>query len=390
MPSLLKTESLALTLTLNTLSWAGLILRDDYTKTQRIIMKVYGGLVFLYLFVFTAYVQIADLVVIWGNIDFMTETSLILFMQLAVSAKVLTLMLKSKKIMEVTNEADAILNSEKKVEGQRIIASIDKNTTLFLKYYGFFVAFTIICWFMGENTSTFFIRSKYPFNELKSPGREFAFVHQCIVVIFTGSFDFNVDIIIISLVAVCRCRLKLVALSLRNLCLDIPMNKRNLITSDEEKVITERLRNIISQHKRALDAAEAIKHYLSGALLVQLMVSIVVICTTAYQLAVKKSTTMQSLTMAGYLFGTSLEVFLFCYQGEFLRESSEEIADAAYECPWYTLTRPLKKTLLIIMTRAQRPATLTAGGFVTLDITEYMAIMKASYSFFTVLQQVSE
>ncbi|XP_028043242.1 uncharacterized protein LOC114252796 isoform X2 [Bombyx mandarina] len=284
MPSLIKNRIFGLTLTLNTLSWAGLILRDDYTKTQRIIMKVYGGLVFLYLFVFTAYVQIADLVVIWGNIDFMTETSLILFMQLAVSAKVLTLMLKSKKIMEVTNEADAILNSEKKVEGQRIIA-------------------------------------RYPFNELKSPGREFAFVHQCIVVIFTGSFDFNVDIIIISLVAVCRCRLKLVALSLRNLCLDIPMNKRNLITSDEEKVITERLRNIISQHKRALDAAEAIKHYLSGALLVQLMVSIVVICTTAYQLAVKKSTTMQSLTMAGYLFGTSLEVFLFCYQGEFLRES---------------------------------------------------------------------
>ncbi|XP_028043239.1 odorant receptor 22c-like isoform X2 [Bombyx mandarina] len=364
----IRNKMLGLTITLNTLSWAGLIMRDQYTKTQRIIVRVYGWLVFLYLFVAATYVQIADLIDIWGDLDLMAETSLLLFMELAVISKILTLIFKYDKIMEIINGTEDILCSENRLEGQKIIAR-----------------------FLGEHSSTFFIRAKYPFNELKSPGYEFALIHQCMMMVFTGYFEFNINIFFASVVAGCRCRLKLVALSLRNICINIPVNKKNLITPEEEKLITERLHCAISQHKYALDAAEDVKHCLSEVLLVQLTVSIVIICTTAYQMAVNKSTdTIQKLSMAGYLLGASFEVFLFCFQGQSLSNASEDIADAVYECPWYTLTQPLKRTLLIIMMRAQSPAILTAGGFVTLDITEYMAIMKASYSFFTVLQQVSE
>ncbi|XP_037872108.2 olfactory receptor 46 isoform X1 [Bombyx mori] len=387
----IRNKMLGLTITLNTLSWAGLIMRDQYTKTQRIIVRVYGWLVFLYLFVAATYVQIADLIDIWGDLDLMAETSLLLFMELAVISKILTLIFKYDKIMEIINGTEDILCSENRLEGQKIIASIDKETTRFFQYYTSSVIFTTFFWFLGEHSSTFFIRAKYPFNELKSPGYEFALIHQCMMMVFTGYFEFNINIFFASVVAGCRCRLKLVALSLRNICINIPVNKKNLITPEEEKLITERLHCAISQHKYALDAAEDVKHCLSKVLLVQLTVSIVIICTTAYQMAVNKSTdTIQKLSMAGYLLGASFEVFLFCFQGQSLSNASEDIADAVYECPWYTLTQPLKRTLLIIMMRAQSPAILTAGGFVTLDITEYMAIMKASYSFFTVLQQVSE
>ncbi|XP_028043245.1 odorant receptor 49b-like [Bombyx mandarina] len=393
----IKNKMFGLTITLNTLSWAGLIMRDQYTKTQRIIVRVYAWLVFLYLFVAAACVQIADIIDIWGDINLMAETALLLFMEFAVISKLLTLLLRYDRIMEIINGTEEIFYFENRLEGQRIIASIDKETTRFLQFNSAFVALSTVFWFMGEHSSTFFIRAPppprvvYPFNEMKSPGYEFALIHQCMMMVFTGYTVFNINIFFASVVAGCRCRLKLVALSIRNICINIPVNKKNLITPEEEKIVKERLHCAISQHKCALNAAKDIKNCISGFLLVQLTVSIIIICTTAYQLAVNKAIgNIQKTSMVGYILGASLEVFLFCFQGEFLRNASEEIADAAYECPWYTLTQPLKRTLLIIMMRAQSPVILTAGGFIDLSIREFMGILKASYSFFTVLQHVNE
>ncbi|XP_028042498.1 uncharacterized protein LOC114252191 [Bombyx mandarina] len=174
----IKNKMFGLTITLNTLSWAGLIMRDQYTKTQRIIVRVYAWLVFLYLFVAAACVQIADIIDIWGDINLMAETALLLFMEFAVISKILTLLLRYDRIMEIINGTEEILYFENGLEGQRIIASVDKETTRFLQFNSAFVVLSTTFWFMGEHSSTFFIRAKYPFNELKSPGYEFALIHQ--------------------------------------------------------------------------------------------------------------------------------------------------------------------------------------------------------------------
>ncbi|KPJ21566.1 hypothetical protein RR48_00285 [Papilio machaon] len=42
------------------------------------------------------------------------------------------------------------------------------------------------------------------------------------------------------------------------------------------------------------------------------------------------------------------------------------------------------------MSRSRRAARISAGGFTALSLASFMAIIKASYSLFTLLQQVEE
>lgn len=78
----------------------------------------------------------------------MAETSLLLFMELAVISKILTLIFKYDKIMEIINGTEDILCSENRLEGQKIIARyayytlITMNRQLFLRpYYYYYTIF---------------------------------------------------------------------------------------------------------------------------------------------------------------------------------------------------------------------------------------------------------
>ncbi|XP_028032688.1 odorant receptor coreceptor-like isoform X1 [Bombyx mandarina] len=172
---------------------------------------------------------------------------------------------------------------------------------------------------------------------------------------------------------------------------EIIMIHQNKLTSDEEVIVAKRIREYVIEHQAILDCISELQNHFSPALLGQLLTSVVIICVTAYQLAVEKSSDMmRQFTMASFLFGMSTEMFMFGYQGGHLSHDSMEVATAAYSCPWYTFPTSLKRSLLVIMIRAQQPALLTAGGFTTLSLETFVTIMKASYSFFTVLQEATD
>ncbi|KOB70068.1 Odorant receptor, partial [Operophtera brumata] len=113
--------------------------------------------------------------------------------------------------------------------------------------------------------------------------------------------------------ALCRCRLRLSAFALKNLCSGINISK-HLLTSDQETIIRSRLRVTVMRHQAALRAADEIEACFTEPILGQFAVSMVIICVTAYQLAV-----------------------------------SSEIAYAAYECPWYSCSLGFRRALLVVM-----------------------------------------
>lgn len=112
--------------------------------------------------------------------------------------------------------------------------------------------------------------------------------------------------------------------------------------------------------------------------------------------------TLGSLFVAGLIFtvvreqyffavGISLiSVFLhtFCYINEKILEKFENIKEALYDLPWYTLELKEMRELLIAMNCDQIQKGFTAGGTHPLTIERFAIIMKAGYTNLLVLKDL--
>ncbi|XP_026480260.1 putative odorant receptor 92a [Ctenocephalides felis] len=65
-----------------------------------------------------------------------------------------------------------------------------------------------------------------------------------------------------------------------------------------------------------------------------------------------------------------------------------EIAWAAYDSPWTDASMKYKKSLQFIILRAQRQQTYTAMKFSTVSFESFASVLKASFSYFTLLRTV--
>nr|BAH66342.1 olfactory receptor [Bombyx mori] len=350
----------ALKVTLNWSRYIGIFIPDELTgRRQKLLVQAYSVFMY-YLFIgFFITTQIISFILVWGDLNLMTDVGLVLGTNLALSAKIAVFFFKREDLANILKKNDDTLRSETRAEGKKIISETS-------------------CESARVGTTTL-------------PISAVVTILETLELISQASLLITVDIIMLSMIAVCRCRVKLVGLSLQTICDDLPCNVKNKLTSDEEVIVAKRIREYVIEHQAILDCISELQNHFSPALLVQLLTSVVIICVTAYQLAVEKSSDLlRKFTMASFLFAMSTEMFTFGYQGGHLSHDSMEVATAAYSCPWYTFPTSLKRSLLVIMIRAQQPALLTAGGFTTLSLETFVTIMKASYSFFTVLQEATD
>ncbi|RZF38597.1 hypothetical protein LSTR_LSTR010930 [Laodelphax striatellus] len=93
-------------------------------------------------------------------------------------------------------------------------------------------------------------------------------------------------------------------------------------------------------------------------------------------------------TAGGFLVVATLELFLVCIYSENLSTSSLAVYNAAYNVSWPDMKESSKKSLVLLMLRAQRPLQLNVkSNFVPLDLNTFIQVIQTCYSFFTVLRE---
>ncbi|KAL1373903.1 hypothetical protein pipiens_018384, partial [Culex pipiens pipiens] len=88
------------------------------------------------------------------------------------------------------------------------------------------------------------------------------------------------------------------------------------------------------------------------------------------------NTTLTAVAASGYtlikfaLFLASflVELFLLCFYGQDVSESSSKVAQAAYNCSWYNESNKFRQLILQIIMKAQRPLVLMAWKFWPVNI----------------------
>lgn len=90
------------------------------------------------------------------------------------------------------------------------------------------------------------------------------------------------------------------------------------------------------------------------------------------------------ISMCFYLTLLMYQLFCYCWYGNEIMAQSAKFSEELYNSDWLLLNNPTKKSLLLMMMRAQRPVMFTAGKFALLSLQTFMAVSVNGISLNTV------
>jgi odorant receptor len=91
------------------------------------------------------------------------------------------------------------------------------------------------------------------------------------------------------------------------------------------------------------------------------------------------------MTFLGACMVALLQSFMICYYADRLREASCDVAEGAFESIWRNKNKDMKKAILMIMRRAQKPQHVRAFIFGNITMMTFTAILNAAYSYYACL-----
>ncbi|CAL7951961.1 unnamed protein product [Xylocopa violacea] len=103
-----------------------------------------------------------------------------------------------------------------------------------------------------------------------------------------------------------------------------------------------------------------------------------------------KVTTMELgsryLTFCMFIVGQLVHVLFLTIMGQFAIDSNEEVFQKICEARWYHGTTKTQTLYLLVLRKCLSPTKLTGGGLIVLNLDSFLQILKASFSYYTVLK----
>ncbi|XP_053980819.1 uncharacterized protein LOC128877504 [Hylaeus volcanicus] len=139
-------------------------------------------------------------------------------------------------------------------------------------------------------------------------------------------------------------------------------------------------------HNRIYKFATMVNEEFKIIMMMQFMVSTTTLCSELYRLSQSEMGT-KYVAIVLYASCTFTQILFFCWYGNEVRLKSLEVSDMIYESKWIPLNPSAKKILLIIMLRSTSPIEFTSAQILSMNLASFMAILKASYSAYNMLQR---
>ncbi|XP_047996341.1 odorant receptor 67a-like [Leguminivora glycinivorella] len=163
------------------------------------------------------------------------------------------------------------------------------------------------------------------------------------------------------------------------------MAERKCDKNDAFRVLFDRF---ILQHRAIIRFVATAEKAFGGQFAVTLILSAGIICTTGVQFLSIESPSKDLVSVCwimAYMMILALMLFGDCYFGNAIYVKSTELATAAYSCPWLEMPKDLKKNLVLVIARAQKPLALTAYNLVTVSLPTFTTVMNWTYKAFAVM-----
>ncbi|XP_048507801.1 odorant receptor Or1-like [Athalia rosae] len=355
----------------------------------RWIYMFYESFSFLFILGILLIVQTVNLTVIWGDHDVekIIAGSFLLMTNSSHALKVLNLLLRQNRIRALLEKVSSDTFSKYNYRYESILKRYTSNGIFHYIAYQSFGTVAVFCWGFGPVADLTAGRNRqlpmegwYPYNVTKSPAFEFTCAHQGLAMLMGCFQNIGMDTLVTGLFTVVCCQLEILKTNISQ----IGANDSQQFSA---KVAEEQLENCIKHHTDIIYFAREIEAIFSGTIAMQFFVNCIIICMTAFHITQMKifiPTEVIGTTM--YICCMTYQIFIYCWHGNEIVLHSESVVYAAFMGNWWRCGERYKRALRLLMVRANRPLVLKAGNILTLSLQTFVVILRASYSFFTVLQ----
>nr|AVH87260.1 odorant receptor 19 [Holotrichia parallela] len=163
----------------------------------------------------------------------------------------------------------------------------------------------------------------------------------------------------------------------------------NLSVNGDEIEVLQKIGILVRQHDRVLIFLRKVNKLFTNLLLCQFLTSVTCLCTGLFLLTAKGFPPSLTLILryVPYIFTALSQICIYCTAGQIIGDQSESVANAAFETYWWTKRQPLfRRSIILIIERAQRRTQISAGGVFKLDMTTFVSILRGSVSALTLMQ----
>ncbi|KAG5669087.1 hypothetical protein PVAND_016985 [Polypedilum vanderplanki] len=221
----------------------------------------------------------------------------------------------------------------------------------------------------------------FPFDQ-KSP---FVFWSLHFLYVWTASANlltFNVtDLFFASMTNVLSMEFKILA----QIIGDIDLNDDE---KTEESAIKE-LKTFVDVHEEFNQIALELDNIFAFLLFVNVFASISFLCVYVFLFFFGISYYLLTKYFVCFI-GVFIQVYVYCYFGDRLAESSNGVANGVYNSAWYKASPKYRKMAMMIMKRAQREQKIRAWKFADINLNTFYWIITTAYSYYSFLVGVYE
>ncbi|KAG5331750.1 OR4 protein, partial [Acromyrmex charruanus] len=146
--------------------------------------------------------------------------------------------------------------------------------------------------------------------------------------------------------------------------------------NERSEAVTVTTNRIIRKHQRIINFSEYIEDLYTYIALVQFTSNTVLICSLGFLIAIGSPDATEHIVRSLLFYTvTNLEAFIFCYAGEYIKNKSKAIGNAAYNSAWYEMKPKNSRNLIFVILRAQKQLTLTVGKIMDLSLESFTSIL---------------
>ncbi|CAH1400268.1 unnamed protein product [Nezara viridula] len=132
-----------------------------------------------------------------------------------------------------------------------------------------------------------------------------------------------------------------------------------------------------------------IRYFHKGELLIEIVYFVIfltglVVCTCTGFALISENTSLK-IKFVGITFIQIIFLYIMCWLAEETAEQSLSVGDIVYVMEWYRLPKECQTILMIMMIRANKPLLMRMLTGQKVDLAAYMALIKASYSYFNMM-----
>ena len=144
----------------------------------------------------------------------------------------------------------------------------------------------------------------------------------------------------------------------------------------------KQIKDLAYRHNRLLNIGDTLQDIFSLTIFLTFAVSSLSLCFIAFRLVIVEADITIYALYVPYLGIICGQIFFLCIFGQKLIDSCESVTDGAYFSEWETFDdNKIKKQLILIMCRGQKPKVLTALGFTEISLSTFSAVRKKSSKF---------